>query len=100
MPSAYDVESVCRSVDATNPYETVTHLCGTSYDGSIWRIPIDDAIEGIKCGRFAFYILQAEGKKLPLRIARSPYNRLYLKPEQDKREPFTLLKLPTVTTGG
>jgi len=96
MPSAYDVESVCKSGETTNPYEAVTHLCGTSYDGNIWRIPIDDAIEGIRCGRFEFFVHEAEGQKRPLRIARSPYNRFYLKTDADRREPYTLLKLPLV----
>ncbi len=96
MPSAYDVESVCKSTETTNPYETVTHLCVTSYDGNVWRIPIDDAIEGIRCGRFEFFVPNREGQKKPLRIARSPYSRYYLKTDTDRREPVTLLNMPIV----
>lgn len=95
MPSAYDVSAVCKTEKA-NPYEAVTHLCVESYDGSVMQIPIEDAIEGIRCGRFEFFVCPQDGKKAKLRIARSPYNRFYLKAESDRHEPLALLKLPVL----
>lgn len=93
MPSAYDVDYVCKSNEA-NPYEAITHLCVKSYDGSITRVPIDDAIDGIRSGRLEFFVTEAQGTRSRLRIARSPFNRYYLTIDRDLREPRTLLNLP------
>lgn len=93
MPSAYDVDFVCKT-DGTNPYEAITHLCVKSYDGSVMHIPLEDAIEGVRCGRLEFFITDGDGQKQRLRIARSPYARYYLTVDRDAREPRTLLNMP------
>ena len=97
MSSSYQVESVCKSFQ-TNAFETVTHLCGKTYDGSEWRVPIQDAIEGIRSGRFEFFAVDEHGRKTKLAIARSPYNKFYLKGIGDSNEPRTLLNLPNNQT--
>ncbi|WP_417450912.1 hypothetical protein [Kordiimonas sp.] len=93
MPSRYDVTAVCKT-EGRNAFETVTHLCGKSYDGSMWKIPLADAVEGVRCGRFEFLVTGQDGKTLALRIARSPYGNYYLKTDKDRGEPRLLLNLP------
>lgn len=94
MPSRYDVTAVCKA-EGRNSFETVTHLCGESYDGSEWQITMEDAVEGVRCGRFEFVVQSEDGKQHELRIAMSPYARYYLKADKDRGEPRTLLSLPT-----
>lgn len=94
MASEYDVDAV-RKRDGANPYEAITHLCVRNYDGTLLPIPLEDAIEGIRCGRFVYYVSPEGGKRQPLKIARSPYNRFYLTTAKDIHEPKTLLNLPT-----
>lgn len=93
MPSRYDVTAVCKA-EGKNSFETVTHLCGETYDGSMWRITMEDAVEGVRCGRFEFMVKTEDGSSHRLRIAMSPYARYYLKADRDKAEPRTLLGLP------
>ncbi|WP_417462534.1 hypothetical protein [Kordiimonas sp.] len=93
MPSTYEVTAV-RKCESRNAFEIVTHLCGEAYDGSQWQIPLEDAIEGLRCGRFEFLVPIQEGRQGKLVIARSPYNRYYLKCTEDRGEPTSLLRLP------
>ncbi|MCJ9428020.1 DUF3892 domain-containing protein [Kordiimonas marina] len=92
MPSTYDVSAV-RKDESLNSFEQVTHLYVPSYDGSFWEIPQEEAIEGIRCGRFEFYIGVEGHKRQKLVIARGPYG-YYLKTSDDKLEPLSLLSLP------
>lgn len=94
MSSAYDVDFVCKT-EGANPYEAITHLCVKNYDGNILRVPLEDAIDGIRCGRLEFFVAGEDGKKSRLRIASSPFNRFYLTVAKDKHEPKTLLSMPT-----
>ncbi len=93
MASEYDVDAVGKR-DGANPYEAITHLYVRSYGDTLMPIPLADAIEGIQCGRFIYYVKNGD-KREKLRIARSPYNRFYLTVASDTREPRTLLALPT-----
>ena len=93
MPSTYDVTAVCKA-ETSNAFEAVTHLCGEGYAGATWKIPLADAIEGVRCGRFEFLVADDTGHKQKLVIARSPYNRYYLRAEGDRSEPKGLLMLP------
>ena len=92
MPSIYDVSAVKRD-DSRNNFQCVTHLCGPSFDGSLWEISQADAMDGIRCGRFEFYVTGKNGKRQKLVIARGPYG-YYLKARADRLEPYSLLNLP------
>ncbi|TNE62417.1 MAG: DUF3892 domain-containing protein [Alphaproteobacteria bacterium] len=92
MPSIYDVSAIKKD-DSRNPFERVTHLCGPSFDGSLWEIPQAEAIDGIRCGRFEFYVAAEDGTRTKLVIARGPFG-YYLKAGTDRGEPASLLNLP------
>ncbi|SDE05918.1 hypothetical protein [Kordiimonas lacus] len=93
MASEYDVDAVGK-IDSANPYEAITHLYVRSYGDNLLPIPLDDAIDGIRCGRFVYYVKSGD-KREALRIARSPYNKFYLTVRRDIHEPRTLLALPS-----
>lgn len=93
MASEYDVDAIKR-MDGENPFDAITHVCVRNYDGNLMPIPVADVIEGIRCGRFAYYVSPEGNKRQPLRVARSPYNKFYLKTDLDRQEPKTLLALP------
>lgn len=79
--------------DRNNPHRHITHIGGTNPDGTRWYLTEEDAIDGIKRGKWQFYV-HAGGRSVWVIIERAPSGREYLKTEADGYRPDNLLSLP------
>lgn len=46
-------------------HERITHVGGTNQDGSHWKLTQEQAILGLKEGKWAFYVERLEHRSLP-----------------------------------
>lgn len=90
MADTFQVKCINKR-EHQNPHERITHIGGV--EGTTrWKITESAAIEGIKSGKWRFYV-SANGKSVWVIIA-IHLNREYLKTESDGYEPNNLLSLP------
>jgi Protein of unknown function (DUF3892) len=75
-----------------DPHRRIEHVGGTNSDGRRWRLSGDEAIAGIKDGRYSFYV-NAGGRRVTVIIA-VHQGHPYLKTEADGYAPNNLLHLP------
>jgi hypothetical protein len=75
-----------------SPHERIKRVGGRNPDGTRWWLTLDEAIEGIEAGRYAFYV-QVEGRTVKVRVAEHRGSH-YLKTEADDYSPDNLLALP------
>lgn len=76
-----------------NEYERITHIGGLTEDCYRWSIPLREAIAGIECGRWGFFI-KRNGTQVRVIVAETPSGSKYLKTEIDADLPELLLSLP------
>src|SRR5262245_13980048 len=74
-----------------NPHERISHVGG--YEGSQWKLTLNDAIGKIESGESAF-VVQAARRRVNVIVAVSPSRQKYLNTEIDGDQPDTLLRLP------
>ena len=86
------IRCVCRDY-RYNPIDRITHIGGVHLDGKRWKLTQQEAIQGIESGRYRLYVNFA-GERNWLVVAFSMFGNLYLKTENDKDEPHSLLILP------
>lgn len=77
-----------------DPHERIRFVGGTNADGSRWRLSEEQAILGIRQGKWEFFIERPAGHKIPIIVAVSSDSREYLKTEMDSAQPDSLLSLP------
>jgi len=77
-----------------NPYRSVTHVGGRNEDGSTWRLPIADAINGIRERRWEFYVVGPDGERAWLHVTVSRDGHEYLKALDEREIPAMLIALP------
>jgi hypothetical protein len=63
-------------------------------DGKRWKLTEAEAIDGIKSGKWSFYVSRPRGDTVRVIVAISRYGNEYLKTEADGEEPNNLLSLP------
>jgi hypothetical protein len=91
---ADEVEIKCiNKSDRSNAHERIRNVGGVNGDGSRWRLTEDEAIAGIKSGKWKFWTTGG-GKIVWVVIAKSSAGREYLKTESDGVQPNNLLALP------
>jgi hypothetical protein len=76
----------------TSPHERIQHIGGVNPDGQRWKLREDDAIAGMKAGKWTFFTL-VSGRRTEVRIGRH-LGREYLTTEPDGEQPDNLLALP------
>jgi hypothetical protein len=78
----------------TNPHERISLIGGTNADGKRWQLTESEAIEGIKFGKYAFYVERPAGHVVDVVVAKSAFGHDYLKTTNDGEQPNNLLSLP------
>lgn len=82
-----------RKPDRSNPHRHITHIGGRNSDGTRWFLTEENAIQGIRQGKWSFYV-HAGNRMVSVIIARSQQGHDYLKTEADAYRPDNLLSLP------
>lgn len=84
--------SCITKTDRDNPHERISHIGGT-YDGTLWKVPIEEAIERIEKG-FNKYYVKNEDIEVDITIVESQNGNKYLRTKGDDTEANNLLELP------
>ena len=92
MATKLQVKCVNKT-DRYNAHERIKNIGGIS-GGQPWKHSESYAIQCIKNGAYAYYVINAEGKEIPVIIATSRYGHEYLKTVADGEQPDNLLSLP------
>ena len=92
MGETRQIRCICRN-DRYNPNDRITHIGGVHRDGRRWKLTQQEAIQDIENGICRFYVNVA-GERDWLVLAVSIFGNVYLKTENDKEEPNSLLILP------
>ena len=82
-----------NKTDRTSPHERIRNIGGVNPNGTRWKLPEADAIQGIKEGKWSFYVERPRGQRVRVIIA-TRLGREYLKTEADGEQPDNLLALP------
>jgi hypothetical protein len=91
---AQSVEIKCvNKTNRSSIHEKIENVGGVNLDGSRWKISQENAIAGIKSGKWAFYVTRS-GRSVNVIVATSVYGNPYLKTESDTTEVNNLLSLP------
>lgn len=80
-------------LDADRRIDRIGGSVGSEQNGGAWSISIDEAIAGIKSGKWLFWTTVGN-HRVNVIIARRTNGREYLKTEADGIEPNNLLALP------
>src|SRR5580693_7041621 len=93
MATRVRIECINKT-DRTNAHERIASFGGKNADGSRWRLTQDEAVAGVRRGKYAFYVERPAGHAVDVVIAQSPYGHEYLKTVPDGEHPNNLLALP------
>lgn len=91
MPDTAEIRCINKD-DRFNPYDRITHVGG--YQGRRWKLTLNEAIQYIENGDWAFFTTSPRGHKVWVEVAVSRYGNKYLKTEADGDTPDNLLSLP------
>lgn len=73
-------------------HERIQFIGGMSAEGVRWKLSIEEAIEGMRIGKWRFYAHVA-GHSLWIIVAISSQGEKYLKTDHDGEQPINLLSL-------
>jgi hypothetical protein len=92
-----EIKCICKA-DRKNPHEKIEFIGGIKPDGKPWKLTERQAIDGIKQGKYEFYVKNQSGKSVNVIVIDN--NRTeYLKTSPDDELMNNLLSLPNVTLG-
>jgi len=92
MATKLQVKCINKS-DRYNAHERIKNIGGNT-GGQQWKQSESSAIQYIKSGTYAYYVINNEGKEIAVIIATSRYGNEYLKTVADGEHPDNLLSLP------
>ena len=93
MPQLIRIDCINKT-NRFDPNERIRAVGGLNADGSRWKLTEDQAILGIKQGKWEFYVERPIGHKAKVIVAISSDKREFLKTEADSLQPDNLLSLP------
>jgi hypothetical protein len=85
--------SCINKTNRTSPHDRIQSVGGINPNGTRWKLSERDAINGIKTGRWGFFVERPVGHRVSVIVA----TRLgveYLKTAADGEQPDNLLALP------
>lgn len=91
MAISHEIKCVNKN-DRYNPHERIRAIGGQNPDGSLWKLPQEQAIQGIETGKWSFYVA-VQGRLVDVIIAISRFGNKYLKTVADGEHPNNLLSL-------
>jgi hypothetical protein len=91
MPKVVQIQ--CVECEDAKPHQRVRYVGGSNPDGTRWKLSEDNAIAGMKDGKWRFWAV-GKTKSVWIVTAKSASGREYLKAEPDWVQPATLLSLP------
>jgi hypothetical protein len=92
MADSVRIQCINKS-NRTSAYERIHSVGGQNPDGTRWKLSEADAIQGIKNGKWTFFVEQPAGHRVNVVIAKKDGYE-YLKTEADGEHPNNLLALP------
>lgn len=93
MVSEFDIKYVIRD-SRRPPFNCVTHIGGELSSGDRWQISVEEAIDGITTGRFAFTITREDNEPEQLKVEQHPLYGPVLKSVLDGQQPQALMTMP------
>ena len=85
--------------DHAGHYSTIEAIGGTNPDGSVWRLPIDTAVQMAESGRYWFHVTAAVGgveRDIDIVVRRAGSGRKYLRTVADETTTNNLEQLPRI----
>jgi len=82
-----------NKADRYNAHERIRSIGGVNADGGRWKLSQEEAIAGIRSGKWSFYVQQG-GSRADVIVATSREGHPYLKTTADGEQPNNLLSLP------
>ena len=93
MATSAQIKCIHKS-NRASAHERISHVGGTNQDGSHWKLTQEQAIQGLKEGKWAFFVDRPGGHRVAVTVTRSAAGHEYLKTEPDGEQPNNLLALP------
>ena len=93
MATSAQIKCIHKS-NRASAHERITHVGGTNQDGSHRKLTQEQAIQGLKEGKWSFFVERPGGHRVAVVIARSAAGHEYLKTEPDGEQSNNLLALP------
>lgn len=81
-----------NKTDRYDPHERIQAVGGQLPDGSLWKMPQQDAVRAIESGQMGFFV-SVKGQTVKVIVGVSRYGNKYLKTEADGEQPNNLLSL-------
>jgi hypothetical protein len=92
MAQRVEIDCINKS-GRRHAHERILFVGGPNPSGSRWKLSQQQAVEGIKNAKWAFYV-NVGGRSVAVLVARGEWGHEYLKTEADGTEPDSLLRLP------